>query len=81
MNNENFFKFCYGCDPSIFTETIIITPVFPLTRFKKYGEVSKEFKGRVYSSAILKRDRKNITIIYCGIGGQLVGDAVLLLEK
>jgi purine-nucleoside phosphorylase len=81
MNKEKLFKFCFGCAPSAFTETAVVTPVFPLTLFKKFGEVVKEFKGRVYSGVILSKDGKNITVIYCGVGDRLMGDAILLLKK
>ena len=81
MNKEKFFKFCFGCDPSVFTESVIVTPIFPLAYFKKYGEVLKEFKGRIYSGVVLAREGKNITVIYCGVGDRLMGDAVLLLGE
>jgi purine-nucleoside phosphorylase len=81
MDKQKLFKFCFGCDPSFFTETAVITPVFPLRRFKEYGEAVKDFKGRVYSGAVLKRGNGNVTVIHCGVGDRLTGDAVLLLEN
>jgi purine-nucleoside phosphorylase len=81
MNNEKFFEFCFGCSPALFSETVILTPFLPLDRFKKHGNVRASFKGKVYSGIIVCRDGRDITIVRCGLGDRLTGDAILLMKN
>ena len=76
MNKDKLFKFCFGCTPSVFSENVIITPFFPLKYFQEYMEVKQTFKGRLYSGFTTE---KNITVVRCGVGDRLMGDAVLLM--
>ncbi|MGB2600319.1 MAG: hypothetical protein WBB86_03065 [Candidatus Omnitrophota bacterium] len=81
MKDDNVFNFFYGCSPSDFSETAIITPFLPLKRFEEHGAVVTTFKGQVYSGMILSKSGKEVTIIRCGMGDRFTGDAILLLKK
>ena len=76
MNKEKLFKFCFGCNPSDFSEKVIITPFLPIKHFQEYLEATRTFSGRLYSGFTTK---KGITVIRCGVGDRLLGDAVLLM--
>jgi len=80
MDTGKFFKFCYGAEPSVFTEKVITTPFIALDKFKKEVDVRDEFRGRLYSGFVAEYNGERITVIHCGIGDRLMGDAVLLLE-
>ena len=81
MNNEKFFKFFFGCSPSDFSQTVIITPFIPLKRFKEYGNATEDFKGKLYSSVTISGNKKKVTVLCCGMGSQFTGDAILLLGQ
>lgn len=76
MNKEKLFRFCFGCDPSDLSEKVIITPFLPIKHFKEYLVPDRDFSGRLYSGFTTK---KNITVVRCGVGDRLMGDAVLLM--
>jgi len=79
MNKEKFFNFCFGCSHKDITENVIITPFVSLENFSSICKIEKSFKGMLYSGKILSKNNKKLTVIKCGIGPGLMGDAVLLL--
>jgi len=80
MDKESLFNFCFGCSPSVFSEKVIITPFLPLKYFKAHCEAGSAFKGRLYSGFTAEKEGKKVTVVYCGIGDRLSGDAILLME-
>jgi purine-nucleoside phosphorylase len=80
MDNAKFFEFCYGCSPSSFSESVIVTPFLPLKHFEKCGDVVSQFAGKLYSGATISKNAKKVTVVRCGMGSQFMGDAVLLLK-
>jgi purine-nucleoside phosphorylase len=81
MNREKFFKFCYGCSPSDFSKTAIVTPFLPIDRFEGHGEIVKNFKGQLYSGSVILKNDERVTVIRCRMGDRLTGDAILLLKE
>ncbi|MGB2879966.1 MAG: hypothetical protein WBD24_07275 [Candidatus Omnitrophota bacterium] len=81
MSNEKFFKYCFGCPESHISGTVIVTPFFYLDSFDKFSDIASTFKGKVYSGGTLYRDGKYVTVVRCGIGDRLMGDAVLLMKE
>ncbi|MCK4852465.1 MAG: hypothetical protein KAS86_05045 [Candidatus Omnitrophica bacterium] len=79
MKNEQLFRFCFGCPPSDFSETVVITPFLPLRHFKAHCDAGPVFKGRLYSGFTAVKNGKDITVVQCGMGDGPAGDAVLLL--
>jgi purine-nucleoside phosphorylase len=80
MGDGDFFKFCYGCDAEDIAETVVITPVIPLKRFKEHCRPGPDFRGRLYAGFTAGDTNGGVTVINCGVGGALAGDAVMLLE-
>ncbi len=80
MDKQSLFNFCFGCSPAVFTDKVIITPFLPLKYFKAHCEVGSAFRGRLYSGFTAAGEGKKVTVVYCGIGDRLSGDAVLLME-
>ena len=81
MDNKKFFKYCFGCPESNFSETVIVTPFFHLDSFDKFSDTASRFKGKVYSGGTLYKEGKYVTVVRCGIGDRLMGDAVLLMKE
>jgi len=81
MDNGKLFNSCYGADPSVFAEKVIITPFISLERFKGYCNVRSVFKGALYSGFTAEKKGEDVTVIWSGIGDRLAGDAVLLLRQ
>ncbi|MDP8299553.1 MAG: hypothetical protein P9L88_06605 [Candidatus Tantalella remota] len=81
MNKDKVFRHFFGCDPAEIKGTLILTPVIPLKKFAEPSEVKKSFKGQLYSGIVLSDRESQFTVIHCGIGDRLIGDAILLLES
>jgi purine-nucleoside phosphorylase len=81
MNKDRLFRYYFGCDPAEIKGTLILTPVIPLKKFADNSEVKKSFKGQLYSGIVISGKDEEFTVIHCGIGDRLTGDAVLLLER
>lgn len=80
MNKKKLFEFCYGCLPEDLPERAIVTPFIPAKKFLEHSEVISSYNGRLYSGVIAEKNGKKFTVINCGMGSLLAGDAVLLLE-
>ncbi|MFH1665318.1 MAG: hypothetical protein ABIA77_04130 [Candidatus Omnitrophota bacterium] len=79
MNIGKFFKFCFGCEPDIFPETIIVTPFIPAGKFSAECADITPFKGRLYSGFTASRNGRKFAAVHCGLGDRMMGDAVLLM--
>lgn len=79
MDKNKLFEFCFGRVGAGFPATAIVTPFIPPDMFSSGCRVTGDFKGRLYSGMTASRDGKDIAVVFAGMGGQMVGDAVLLL--
>lgn len=82
MNNlktKEFFKYCFGCDPSVMPEVAIVTPFLPVKGFSKYCDTLESFKGRTYSGITASREGVKFAVVRSGMSSQLAGDAAALL--
>ncbi len=78
--NKHFFQYCFGVFPEEFPETVIVTPFLSVDKFKDYCEGSGKFRGKMYSGIIASKNGQDFSVVHCGIGDRLMGDAVLLFE-
>lgn len=81
MDKKKMFKYCFGCDPGIIPENVIVTPFLSPDRFADKKEVKDSFKGRLYSGIVAERNGKEYAVIRCGLGDRLLGDAVILFGQ
>ncbi|MFH1877583.1 MAG: hypothetical protein ABH883_02100 [Candidatus Omnitrophota bacterium] len=80
MINEKMFKFCFGCAPAEIARQVILTPFFPLKAYMENCKAAREFRGRLYRGFTAPAGSSEITVIQCGIGDRLLGDAVMFLS-
>ncbi len=80
MDTKKLFKLFYGCSPEVIREKVILTPVFSLDLFRKECTGVMDFKGKLYSGFNGEYKNTALTVIKCGIGSAVAGDAVQLLD-
>jgi len=81
MDLNRFSEVALGRLKSSIKENVIISPVFPIKLLKNKAEITAEYKGKMFPSWDLMYEESEITFIYTGIGAQLAGDAVMMLEE
>ena len=60
---------------------MIMTPFLPPERFAAGAGPGISFKGRLYQGIKVSREDTEYTVIRCGLGDRLLGDAVLFLGE
>lgn len=81
MDKGKLFEFTFGCRAEVIEENVILTPFIPLRKFLTGDEKADTFKGKIYSGVNATKDGRKYSIINCGIGEGLAGDAVILLGQ
>ncbi|MFH1837649.1 MAG: hypothetical protein ABH862_06020 [Candidatus Omnitrophota bacterium] len=79
MNNKDLFKYCFGYESDSLPETAIITPFIRTELFQEHCKVIDIFRGKIYSGVKASKNGKEFSIISCGIGSGVSGDAAVLL--
>ncbi len=80
MDYKKFLNFCYGCEVTHLSGTVIISPFLSSNLFKRYFENVNPFTGRLFSGFISPGIGNSFIFIKTGLGDRLTGDAVMLLR-
>ncbi|MFZ5351594.1 MAG: hypothetical protein ACOZCL_02590 [Bacillota bacterium] len=80
ISHKTMIKEYFGCNISDVADTVVVSPILDLKRFKEFAdEVILEFSGWYDGMTVMKKG-KRVTVIECRIGSPLAGDCILALE-
>jgi len=79
MYTKNLFRYFFGTGPGAIAQKVILSPIFDPGRFCEGSEKREAFKGLLYSGSTVQAEGGRFSVIDCGIGSALAGDAVIAL--